>query len=137
MKREDHFYDDLLYLPHPVSRTRRPMSRQERAAQFSPFAALTGYDAVLREAGRRTDARADLTESGQAELDEALRALLAELDRQPEAAVTWFVPDPRKPSGAYVRTEGRVKKLDEYARCITLTDGTEIPIGQIVGVMLR
>ncbi len=137
MKREDHFYDDLLYLPHPVSRTRRPMSRQERAAQFSPFAALTGYDAVLREAGRRTDARADLTESGQAELDEALRALLAELDRQPEAAVTWFVPDPRKPGGTYVRTEGRVKKLDEYARCITLIDGTEIPIGQIVGVMLR
>lgn len=137
MKREDHFYDDLLYLPHPVSRTRRPMSRQERAAQFSPFAALTGYDAVLREAGRRTDARADLTESGQAELDEALRALLAELDRQPEAAVTWFVPDPRKSGGAYVRIEGRVKKLDEYARCITLIDGTEIPIGQIVGVMLR
>ena len=134
MKREDHFYDDLLYLPHPVSRTRRPMSRQERAAQFSPFAALTGYDAVLREAGRRTDARADLTESGQAELDKALRALLAELDRQPEAAVTWFVPDPRKPGGAYGRTEGRVKKLDEYARCITLIDGTEIPLAQVVRV---
>ena len=127
-------YEDILHLPHHVSPVRQQMTMQERAAQFSPFAALTGYDAVLREAGRRTDARADLTESGQAELDEALRALLAELDRQPEAAVTWFVPDPRKPGGAYVRTEGRVKKLDEYARCITLTDGTEIPLAQVVRV---
>ena len=76
-------------------------------------------------------------ESSQAELDEALRALQAEQDRQPEAAFTCFVPDSRKPGGAYVRTEGRVKKLDEHARRLTLTDGTEIPIGQIVGVMLR
>ena len=127
----DRKYDDMLHLPHHVSKTRRRMSRQERAAQFSPFAALTGYDATIQEAGRLTDARAVLTESSKERLDEKLRRLLEEIGRQPEVTVTYFEPDLRKEGGAYAHVTGRVKKVDGYAQIMTLTDGTEIPMEQV------
>lgn len=127
----DRKYDDMLHLPHHVSKTRRRMSRQERAAQFSPFAALTGYDATIREAGRLTDARAVLTESSHERLDEKLRRLLEEIGRQPEVTVTYFEPDARKEGGAYVHVTGRVKKVDRHTMTILLTDGTRIPLAEV------
>ena len=84
----DHKYDDMLHLPHHVSKTQRRMSQLERAAQFSPFAALTGYDATIQEAGRLTDSRAALTESSKERLDEKLRRIMDEIGRQPEVTVT-------------------------------------------------
>lgn len=127
----DHKYDDMLHLPHHVSKTRRRMTRLERAAQFSPFAALTGYDATIQEAGRLTDARAILTESSHERLDEKLRRILEEIGRQPEVTVTYFEPDLRKEGGAYVHVTGRVKKVDGYKQVMTMADGTEIPMEQV------
>lgn len=127
----DHKYDDMLHLPHHVSKTQRRMSQLERAAQFSPFAALTGYDATIQEAGRLTDSRAALTESSKERLDEKLRRIMDEIGRQPEVTVTYFEPDLRKEGGAYVRLTGHVKKIDSHTRAILLTNGMEIPLTDI------
>ena len=93
-------YDDLLYLPHPVSRRHPPMSAMDRAAQFSPFSALTGYEAVLQEAGRLTDNRAELSEYSRDILDQKQQTLLDAAPAHPEITVTYFIPDCRKQGGA-------------------------------------
>ena len=128
----DHKYDDMLHLPHHVSKTRRQMPRLERAAQFSPFAALTGYDATIQEAGRLTDSQASLTESSKEQLDEKLSRILQVINHQPEVTVTYFEPDLRKEGGAYVRVTGRVKKVDGCTQVMILTDGTELPLADIL-----
>ncbi len=94
-------YDDLIYLPHPVSRKHPPMSAMDRAAQFSPFSALTGYEAVLREAGRLTDSRAELSEYSRDILDQKQQILLDAAPTHPEITITYFIPDRRKQGGAY------------------------------------
>lgn len=124
-------YDDILHLPHPTSKTHPRMSRQDRAAQFSPFAALTGYEAVVKETARLTEARPMLTEDEVAELAARLR-LAMELDA--EVTVTWFQPDAKKSGGSYVTTTGRVKKADELRRILTMEDGTQIPIQEVTAV---
>lgn len=124
-------YDDLLPLPHPTSKTHRRMSRQDRAAQFSPFAALTGYEAVVKEAARLTEKRRTLTEDEVTELDTQLR-LAVELDA--EITVTWFRPDARKDGGNYVTSTGRIRKVDELERILTLDNGTRIPIQEVTSV---
>lgn len=124
-------YDDILHLPHPTSKTHRRMSRQDRAAQFSPFAALTGYEAVVKETARLTDERPMLTEDEVAELDARLR-LAMELGA--EVTVRWFQPDAKKSGGNYVTTTGRIKKADELQRILTMEDGTQIPIQEVTAV---
>ena len=124
-------YDDILHLPHPTSKTHRRMSRQDRAAQFSPFAALTGYEAVVKETARLTEKRPVLTEDEVAELDARLR-LAMELDA--EVTVTWFQPDAKKSGGSYVTTTSRVKKADELQRILTMEDGAQIPIQEVTAV---
>lgn len=124
-------YDDILHLPHPTSKTHRRMSRQDRAAQFSPFAALTGYEAVVKETARLTEKRPVLTEDEVAELDARLR-LAMELDA--EVTVTWFQPDAKKSGGSYVTTTSRVKKADELQRILTMEDDAQIPIQEVTAV---
>ena len=124
-------YDDLLSLPHHTSKTRPRMSRHDRAAQFAPFAALTGYEAVVKEAARLTDERPALTEDEVAELDARLR-LAMELDA--EVTVTWFRPDTKKSGGSYVSSTGYVKKADELKRAIIMQDGSEVPIDGISAI---
>lgn len=124
-------YDDILSLPHPTSKTHPRMSRQDRAAQFSPFAALTGYEAVVKETARLTDERPILTEDEIAVLDAKLR-LAMELDT--EVTVTWFCPDDKKSGGNYLSSTGRIRKMDELQRILTLEDGTRIPIQEITVV---
>lgn len=124
-------YDDILYLPHPTSKTHPRMSRQDRAAQFSPFAALTGYEAVVKETARLTDERPVLTEDEEAELDARLR-LAIELDA--EVSVTWFRPDSKKNGGSYVTTTGQVKKADELRQILIVEDGAQIPIQELTAV---
>ena len=124
-------YDDILHLPHPTSKTHRRMSRQDRAAQFSPFAALTGYEAVVKETARLTEKRPVLTEDEVAELDARLR-LAMELDAG--VTVTWFQPDAKKSGGSYVTTTSRVKKADELQRILTMEDGAQIPIQEVTAV---
>lgn len=128
---ETHQYDDIISLPHPVSGRRAGMSMLDRAAQFAPFAALTGYDGVIEETGRLTDFCTELTEGRKAELNEMLLAIREVLDQKPQVRITYFQPDDRKAGGAYVCTAGSVKKLNEYEGLLIFTDGRQIPIDQI------
>ena len=103
----------------------------DRAAQFGPFAALTGYNAAIKETGRLTDERNELSEESRTALDRKQQVLMDNLADQPEISVTYFVPDERKSGGAYVTVSGRVKKVDEYEHLLILTDGTRIPFDEI------
>lgn len=125
-------YDDIIGLPHHRSMTRTPMPMRDRAAQFAPFAALTGYDRTIAETGRRTDSRIELGEDERQLLDRKL--LLLQAMEQPEIRLLYFVPDERKEGGAYRERRGRLKKLDEYERCIVLLSGERIAIDDILSL---
>lgn len=124
-------YDDMLHLPHPTPKTHPRMSRQDRAAQFSPFAALTGYEAAVKETARLTEERPMLTEDEVAELDTRLRLAL---ELNAEVTVTWFRPDDKKSGGSSVTTTGRIRKADELQHILTMEDGTQIPIQEVTAV---
>ena len=127
-------YDDILSLPHPVSKTHPPMPRAERAAQFSSFAALTGYEEIVAESARLTETRAELDRDALEALDEKLRAVAAEIDARPELELRYFVPDKKKAGGRYETLRGRVKKIDEQASLLLLEDGKKIPLGDIASI---
>lgn len=129
-------YEDIIDLPHHRSATHPRMAREDRAAQFAPFAALNGYEAAIRETGRLTDTAAELMESSAVAIDEALRAVRQRLRDQPEVTVTYFRPDERKAGGAYLTVTGRVRKLMEYERILLLHDGREIHFDQIYELAL-
>ena len=124
-------YDDLIFLPHHVSSTRPKMSLSDRAAQFSPFAALTGYDGAIRETARQTDEFIVLDESYRAEVDLKLRWLKDHLKEAPQVCITYFLPDEKKSGGMYMTATGIVKKIDEYGRSVWMSDLTVIPIEKI------
>lgn len=124
-------YADIINMPHHTSSTRPRMSAIDRAAQFSPFAALTGYEAAVHEAGRLTDSKLELSEDMKTMLNEKIQMVLDYLCDEPVVSITHFVPDKRKSGGAYVTTTGIVKEICEYERAIILTDKTSIPIDQI------
>lgn len=119
-------YDDIIHLPHPVSTKHARMSRLDRAAQFSPFAALTGFDATIAETGRLTDEIIELDESRIEVLNARLQYLVSVISRQPGVRITYFREDERKAGGAYVTVSGQVKKVDTYGHTVVLTDGTVI-----------
>ena len=125
-------YADIINLPHPTSKRISRMPLEERAAQFSPFAALTGYDAVIHETARLTDRRVELDECRRQELDAALRDLAARLPARPEVLVTYFLPDARKEGGEYIHVSGRLRKIDSLTRTLILEDGTVIPIDDVL-----
>lgn len=127
-------YDDIIHLPHHVSKTRPQMSMMDRAAQFSPFAALTGYDAAIKETGRLTDEKIELGEETKAVLDRKQRYLSDMISVQPEITVTYFLPDERKSGGTYLSVTGKLKRIDEYERMMILTDGKKIPLDDIMDV---
>lgn len=127
-------YDDIIDLPHHQSDTRPRMSRINRAAQFAPFAALTGYEAAILETGRLTDTRTELDESRKAVLSEKLRLLMLHLHDKPEVTITYFEPDQKKSGGAYLSATGYIRKVDEYSRTVLLEGGASIPIDQIFGI---
>lgn len=127
-------YDDIIDLPHHVSETHPPMSRADRVAQFSPFAALTGYDAAVRETARVTERRIELDEGVKAELNARLNCILEHLSEHPQVSLTYFVPDEKKSGGAYRTVTGTVRKLDGFAKTLTLTDGTVVPMEEMVHV---
>ena len=124
-------YNDILHLPHPVSRKHPRMAVADRAAQFSPFAALTGYDDAVREAARLTDRRLELDEYEQQALNDRLQQILSRLPKQPVVRITYCRPDSCKEGGAYVTVNGVIKRLDTVEREIRLVDGTRIPIEDI------
>lgn len=131
---ENGKYDDIINLPHPTPTCKPRMSRLDRAAQFAPFAALTGYEAVVKEAARLTDAKSTLSEDMKTMLNDKLQIILDTLDSEPFVNITYFVPDDRKSGGSYVEVSGIVEKIDEFERCVMMKDGTKIPIEQIRGI---
>lgn len=124
-------YDDIINLPHHVSSTHPHMLISDRAAQFSPFAALTGHDAAVKETGRITEQKAELSEDTKAYLDEQLNLIQIRIDEMPVVNITYFVPDTKKAGGGYVSITGTVKKIDEFERVVIMWDKTKIPIDDI------
>jgi hypothetical protein len=127
-------YDDIINMPHHVSSTRPRMSAIDRAAQFSPFAALTGYDVSIKESARLTGERLELDDSQKEDIGDKLRFVMEQLDADTEIRITYFLPDTRKAGGEYVTVSGAVKKIDEYERMIILIDGKQIPIDEVIDV---
>lgn len=128
----NHNYDDILYLPHHVSTSRPHMPKIDRAAQFAPFSALSGFSEVIGETGRLTQERVELGEQAKSELNEKLRMIQERIAVRPEVTVTYFQPDKRKSGGAYITATGRVKKIDIYRRTVVMQDGTQIPMEEII-----
>ena len=127
-------YDDILNLPHHVSASRPHMPAADRAAQFAPFAALTGYGEAVAETARLTEEWVELDEDAIALLDGRLREIRDKLAEQPVVTVRYFVPDPRKSGGAYRTQTGRVRKIDGFKGILVLGEDCEIPIRRIVGI---
>ena len=124
-------YDDIINLPHHESTKHPKMPALDRAAQFSPFAALTGHDAAVKEAARLTDARHELDENRKNELDDRLQILRGQVALKPTVSITYFVSDTKKEGGAYHSVSGTIEKLDEIRHEIILGNGTVIPINTI------
>lgn len=134
----NHKYDDIINLPHHVSKTHPPMDIMDRAAQFSPFAALTGYEAAAKETGRLTQPKIELDESEKQLLNEKLQLLEKNLtmrpEIKPEVTLTYFVPDSKKDGGAYHTVSDKIQKIDPYKRTILLDTDVEIPIENIINL---
>lgn len=124
-------YDDIINLPHHVSSTRPQMSMLDRAAQFSPFAALTGYDAAIKETGRLTENKIDMDEESFKVLNFKFQILRDLIDEEPEVTFVYFKPDERKAGGAYMSQTGVVKKIQEFERQIVLMSGAIIPMDEV------
>ncbi len=127
-------YDSIIDMSHYRSKKRPAMSNYDRAAQFSPFAALTGYEAAVAEAGRLVDERLELSEERAQFLDSCLNLIREHLLEQPEVSITFFQPDEHKSGGRYVTINGRVKKIAGYERKLIFVDGTEIMLEDIFDI---
>ena len=130
----DRNYDDIINLPHHISKTRPRISLEQRSAQFAPFSALTGYEDEIAETGRWVDEKLDLDEERKQILDEKLQSIIKKIKTQPSTTITYFVPDTKKDGGAYVTTTVSVKKIDKFENVIVLVDGTKIPINDIIDI---
>jgi len=128
-------YEDIINLPHHVSKKHPRMSLEARSAQFAPFAALTGYDEVIKETARLINQRIEINEELKAVLDEKLLLLKEQIHTKPNITVTYFVPDYKKDGGEYVTVTGKVFKIDEYKQKIILENKIEIPISEIVKII--
>ena len=127
-------YEEIMKRPHHVSKTRPQMSMSDRAAQFAPFAALTGYDSAIKETGRLTDEKIELDEESLTALDMKYQLLMDALNEAPKVTITYFQPDERKAGGKYITATGAVKKVDDFERRITMRDGTRIPMDDVLNI---
>ncbi|MBR6800803.1 MAG: hypothetical protein IKM61_03535 [Eubacteriaceae bacterium] len=125
-------YDDIINLPHPTSKKHPRMSRSDRAAQFAPFSALTGFSAAIDETARLTEERLELDEYEKLAISDAINEIISVISTQPLIDVTYFIADSYKSGGKYVGVSGNVKKIDEQEGIIVLTDNTRIPISDII-----
>lgn len=124
-------YDDMIDLPHPTSKKHPRMALIDRAAQFSPFAALTGHEAAIRETARLTDRRMELDEDVKIELDMKLRLIADHSVQRPEVHITYFQPDEKKDGGSYQVLVGYIKRIDDVQRAVLMMDGKQIAIDDI------
>lgn len=130
-QRDEHRYDDIIDLPHHVSKTHKHMSNLDRAAQFAPFAALSGHEEAVKETARLTDERMILDESQIAILDQRLQIISDQLDLKQPISITYFKPDMKKNGGAYITVNKVIKKIDTYENVIVFEDKTKININDI------
>lgn len=131
---DEHRYEDIIDLPHHVSRKHPQMPLLDRAAQFAPFAALTGHEAAIKETARLTEEEAELDENSKELLDVRLQYLQEHLSEHPEVTVTYFAPDEKKSGGAYVTVTGRVKKVDGYVRELVFEDGKRVALDTVMWI---
>ena len=134
MEKQAHPYEDILHLPHHVSTERPHMSMLDRAAQFSPFAALVGYEDIIDEAARLTAPKRELDETEKSELDRRIGVLIAHLREKPVVTVEYFVPDTLKTGGAYEFRTGALIRISPAKKNLTLADGTSIRFDDVVGI---
>ncbi len=128
-------YYNIRYMSRPQYDDLPNMSRHDRAAQFSPFAALTGYDDAVNETARYTESRRELTEDEIIELNARLAELTDRLNERPMVSVTYFLPDEKKAGGSYVTKRGALRLIDGYENVLIFTDGDRIPIEQLFSVI--
>ena len=129
-------YDDIINLTRHISKKHPRMSLEARSAQFAPFAALTGYEETIKETARQTDKRIEINEELKAILDEKLLLIKTRIKTKPNITVTYFVPDSKKDGGKYVSVTGKVIKIDDYKQKIILENKIEIPISEIIEIIL-
>lgn len=128
-------YDDIINLPHYISKKHPQMSLEARSAQFAPFEALRGYDDVIKETARLTNERKEIDESQKIILDEKLQIIGEQISMKPMITFTYYIPDSKKDGGRYATVTGNVKKIDEYKHIIVLEDRNQIPISEIVEII--
>lgn len=126
-----HKYDDIINMPHHVSRRHKQMPLSDRAAQFSPFSALSGYNDAVKETARQTDGRIYLSEDSKAVINDKIRILSGISNSEP-ISITYFVPDDKKTGGQYITDTGTVKKIDEYNKVIKMNNGAIIAFKDIL-----
>ena len=131
---DPHRYDDIIDLPRHVSKNHRPMSNADRAAQFLPFAALTGYDDAIRETARLTDQRIELSESELTELNDQFQRIAGQIRQQPEVTVTYFVEDEKKTGGRYETRTLQIRRIDPVRRVLIGKDRTVIAMDDIIEI---
>ncbi len=127
----------MINLPHPVSKVHPQMPMAERAAQFSPFAALTGYGDAVKETARLTDEKIELDEDAKEILDEKLKQIREQIEEHPEIEITYFQPDERKKGGSYISITGCIKKIDDRKMSVVMQDKTEISIKDIIEIIWK
>lgn len=127
-------YKDMIYMDRPISKKHTPMPLENRAAQFAPFAALTGYDDAVNETSRLTVNKIELSEEKKAELDLTLSNLNSVITTNPKASITYFVPDSLKAGGDYVTVNASISKIDSVSRTIILMDRSVIAIDDIISI---
>lgn len=128
-------YDDIINMPHHVSTKHPRLSMEQRAAQFAPFAALSGFEDAIDETSRITEDRIELNEEEKLKIDNILQKLKNEISKRPKATITYFVPDIRKSGGEYLTKIGNLKRIDEFRQLIIFEDKTEIPIKEVVEII--
>ena len=136
MEQNEIKYKDMINLPHPVSKKHPHMSMLDRAAQFAPFAALTGFEDEIQETGRLTTRKKEVNEELKQILDNKLQIIRENILSKPEIKCTYFMPDLLKEGGKYITVTGKVIKLDEYSKVLILEDKTQIPLSEIIEIDL-
>ena len=132
--KDDHKYDDIINLPHHQSTERAHMSLHDRAAQFAPFAALSGHEEAIEETARLTDEKVTLDESAIEKINEKLYEISQNLSEKWNVTITYFRPDAQKKGGAYLTDVGSIKKIDEIEKIVIMDSGMKIKMEQIVGI---
>ncbi len=130
-----HRYDDVINRQHPTSKKHPRMSRMNRAAQFAPFAALTGYEKSIEETARLTDRRIELSEYEIEELNAKLNFIQEHIKERPEVTITYFQPDERKEGGAYITVTGKVRRIDKFNQIIIFENSMEITMEKVFNIL--